>query len=640
MASRNDAATMTNAFHASLEGRHNISLRGARRPQTSHSTDALSNIAQKSSEWSDVQSTSRAASSSADDAQRDNARGNSPDRQDSPPDADVPRRSFASTITDEVVQDEVRSIYAGLVMVEKKCIQVVRDQSQSTAKLSDSQWQTLCALHRTLLNEHYDLFLAANHPAASATVRNFPEQASLPARMWRHGIHAPLELMRNRLPDSLEHMIMFVHAAYSMMTLLVENVPSLEATWLECLGDLARYGMAVEEKNAQNRGTWCSVSRSWYMQAADRNPGVGRLQHHLAVLSRPNILQQLFYYSKSLISIEPFTNARSSIQAVLFRPLLLPDGPPRIEHIPAPLVRFVTAHGILFTRGLMSAFLANARFFLQNLDSFIGQVGAHFRDQGAQISLISIASIFDFGQPDARIPKLFDEKVAEALSHSERAIKAQSYWQTAPPSQKAIERRNETRFDVNFKVTDQVVSYGSFLAFTTLRVILSQSGNGHILPAFHVYLAFLWTAALVPESMLYLQADVPWSRLCAKLNLALRLETDIEPLRRGDFPMGEVGTNKQLPEDFYIRGYSWSRLYYPSDFFTDMPDEESRYIEMPSFIITRARRCIWLGLRIAEMERWITYDAEAGGFAPTEYARNLESLGRQHIPATLDVVSL
>ncbi|KAL1975456.1 hypothetical protein VTN31DRAFT_3848 [Thermomyces dupontii] len=236
--------------------------------------------------------------------------------------------------------------------------------------------------------------------------------------MWWYRIHAPLELMRSRLPDSLEHMIMFIHATYSMLTLFVENVPSLEATWLECLGDLARYGMVVQEKTPQNREIWRKVSRSWYMQAADRNPGVGRLQHHLAVLSQPNILQQLFYYSKSLVSVEPFTNARSSIHVVLFRPLLRPEGPPQIEHFPALLIRFVTAHGVLFTRGMLSTFLANARFFLQNLDSFIGQVGAHFREQGAQISLISIAAIFDFGQPDARIPKLFDGETTQALSPS------------------------------------------------------------------------------------------------------------------------------------------------------------------------------------------------------------------------------
>ncbi|KAL1974708.1 hypothetical protein VTN31DRAFT_4912 [Thermomyces dupontii] len=61
--------------------------------------------------------------------------------------------------------------------------------------------------------------------------------------------------------------------------------------------------------------------------------------------------------------------------------------------------------------------------------------------------------------------------------------------------------------------------------------------------------------------------------------------------------------------------------------------------EMPSFIITRARRCIWLGLRIADLGRWITFDAKAGEFASMDYARDLEFSSKQHIPADLDVLA-
>jgi hypothetical protein len=59
--------------------------------------------------------------------------------------------------------------------------------------------------------------------------------------MWRHGIHSYLELLRQQLPDSLEHMLAFVYIAYAMMALLMESVPSFLETWIECLGDLARY---------------------------------------------------------------------------------------------------------------------------------------------------------------------------------------------------------------------------------------------------------------------------------------------------------------------------------------------------------------------------------------------------------------
>jgi hypothetical protein len=70
---------------------------------------------------------------------------------------------------------------------------------------------------------------------------------AMPAMLWRHGIHSFLELQRNRFPDSLDHMLAFIYLAYGMMTLLYETVPAFEETWIECLGDLRRYRMAIED---------------------------------------------------------------------------------------------------------------------------------------------------------------------------------------------------------------------------------------------------------------------------------------------------------------------------------------------------------------------------------------------------------
>lgn len=73
------------------------------------------------------------------------------------------------------------------------------------------------------------------------------EKYAIPARMWRYGIHSFLELLRQKLPNSLEYILDFIYIAYSMMTLLLESVTTFCKTWIECLGDLARYRMAVEE---------------------------------------------------------------------------------------------------------------------------------------------------------------------------------------------------------------------------------------------------------------------------------------------------------------------------------------------------------------------------------------------------------
>ncbi len=194
-------------------------------------------------------------------------------------------------ISQEQLASEVKSIYAGLTMVETKCIHVDRAQAAAAqdnadAKLASDHWQALIALHRTLLHEHHDFFLASQHPSASPALRRLAAKYSMPARMWKHGIHSFLELLRRRLPDSIDYMLAFIYLAYQMMALLYETVPAFEDTWIECLGDLGRYRMAIEDEDIRDRETWAGVARSWYTKAADKNPTVGRLYHHLAI-SRP-----------------------------------------------------------------------------------------------------------------------------------------------------------------------------------------------------------------------------------------------------------------------------------------------------------------------------------------------------------------
>ena len=139
-------------------------------------------------------------------------------------------------ITPEQLVNEVKGIYSGLVMVEKKCVEIVNQRSQAGVKLTNDQWQALIALHRTLLHEHHDFFLASQHPAASPPLKRLAVKYAMPARMWRNGIHAFLELLRQQLPESYDHMLAFVYVAYSMMALLLESVESFEETWIECLG--------------------------------------------------------------------------------------------------------------------------------------------------------------------------------------------------------------------------------------------------------------------------------------------------------------------------------------------------------------------------------------------------------------------
>jgi hypothetical protein len=270
---------------------------------------------------------------------------------------------------------EVKGIYAGLVMVESKCIEVDNNQGSQTDpanKLNNDQWQALIALHRTLLHEHHDFFLASQHPSASPALRRLAAKYAMPARMWRHSIHSFLELLRHHLPASLDHMLTFIYMAYSMMALLYETVPAFKDTWTECLGDLGRYRMAIEDNDIREREVWTAISRDWYSRASDKVPTTGRLYHHLAILARPNALQQLYYYSKSLCVKLPFLSARGSIMT-LFEPIMSRTPNPQQARLPPAELYYLRTHGILFSGKQDKELEPSMDRFLELINNHIGR---------------------------------------------------------------------------------------------------------------------------------------------------------------------------------------------------------------------------------------------------------------------------
>ena len=143
----------------------------------------------------------------------------SDDAHDDPePNTEMLQQPETRPISHDQLVIEVKGIYAGLVMVEAKCIDVDEKQSIPAQKealrrepLRNDQWQSLIAIHKQLLHEHHDFLLASQHPSASSNLSKLAAKYSLPARMWHHGIHAFLEGLRHRLPESLEHVSFHLH---------------------------------------------------------------------------------------------------------------------------------------------------------------------------------------------------------------------------------------------------------------------------------------------------------------------------------------------------------------------------------------------------------------------------------------------
>ncbi len=92
---------------------------------------------------------------------------------------------------------------------------------------------------------------------------------------------------------------------YPVMTLLLEECPAFEDVWIERLGDIFRYRMAIEDTDRTDRRAWAGMARYWYSKASNKSPTAGIFYHHLAILA-PNALQQLFYSSKSLCVEAPY----------------------------------------------------------------------------------------------------------------------------------------------------------------------------------------------------------------------------------------------------------------------------------------------------------------------------------------------
>lgn len=491
-------------------------------------------------------------------------------------------------ISQEQLVAEVKGIYAGLVMVESKCIEVDNAQSsQCDAKLNNEQWQALIALHRTLLHEHHDFFLASQHPSASPALRRLASKYAMPARMWRHGIHSFLELLRHRLPASLEHMLTFIYLAYSMMALLYETVPAFEDTWIECLGDLGRYRMAIEDDDIRDREVWTSVSRHWYSKASDKAPTTGRLYHHLAILARPNALQQLFYYAKSLCVPIPFPSARESIMT-LFDPVLNATGQPsRLQPVDAA---FVKAHGILFSGKLTEEYAPTVAEFLSNLDNHIGRT-TRWMESGYYVAIANCCALLSYGKEENAIYKMIrPQRTGEAADAMDMTSGDD---QLRKPIEQAL-----------------------LLAEGTHEKVLHRFADPNILPYTHVVLVFLLYLKKYPSAMALIDKAFPWKLLSTLLNSLLLSYRDYERIHRPQFPRPEKELPRPLPEDFAMKGLLWVDDYFPSDWFAnDKVDDDEKYFEVASMTDERKERILWLGVVLAGSGQWLVYDERMHQFS-------------------------
>ncbi|EJF65625.1 hypothetical protein DICSQDRAFT_77263 [Dichomitus squalens LYAD-421 SS1] len=115
------------------------------------------------------------------------------------------------------------------------------------------RWRKLVAGHQQLAESIREMLALTLAPTVPASLKNIPQKYNLIIRLWSHAFYHLLESLRHaaRPPTSslvaLEYLQQFLNYAYVFYGGLIEerNFAQYRSAFLEALGDLSRYWMAV-----------------------------------------------------------------------------------------------------------------------------------------------------------------------------------------------------------------------------------------------------------------------------------------------------------------------------------------------------------------------------------------------------------
>ncbi|KAI7460068.1 hypothetical protein KC357_g9059 [Hortaea werneckii] len=434
--------------------------------------------------------------------------------------------------------------------------------------------------------------------------------------MWKHAILSFLEVLRHRRPDSHEYMLAFVYLTYQMMALLLETVPSFKDTWVECLGDLARYRMAIEE-DQDLYSHWAGVASSWYIKATDKHPEAGRLSHHLGILERPS-LQKFACYGKSQTCVIPFPNANDSMK-LLCTPLAEDGNAVKTATCPAE-ASLCRMFALIYLQKPTEAVDVAQRAAFELLER---PGGFCWKDNGVALAISSTSALLEHGANPIRA--VYDSAIQQYLRKIEPANGAHT---TSSDGQNDSQNPKELA-----KLANQpLLTDTRNITFAVLNSALRHGVVDDILPCVHVMICFIDSLILIEEHLhrhhhrvgkLLELEGISWGQLSSLLNtLVHRLRGLPQEVLTGAYQRSLNPARKSLgplvSEDFTMRGLFWSYFAYDGSMFADCGDPHERFVESNTAVRTRMKRVLYYGLRLAFGTKYITFDSTAARFKASE----------------------
>ena len=310
----------------------------------------------------------------------------------------------------------------------------------------------------------------------------------------------------------------------------------------------------------------------------------------------------------------------------LFNPVL--DGQVSSQYRLTSLeILFIKAQGLLFTGRVLKDYNVCVRQLINQgeFDSFINLLGPKFKEgMGAFTAISCVAAVFQFGPRRSNGASLsvlrlvYEASMARAEPFTPNDLSSPTKVSKSPPSEPLGEQEVQT--------SRESIRQASPLAFGIFRVGLHRYNDVNVYPLIHVFLAFVWSLCLTPGAMSLIDIYLPWHEITAFLNelsasqptsWAVREEAFFKPLKEP--------ASRLLPEDFTLRGMTWTEQYLPETLFTGSGidwDEKDR--ELPSMTETRRLRILWLGHRIASKGTHVNYNKELQQFSTTPTANKLQ----------------
>ncbi|KAJ3935434.1 MAG: hypothetical protein NXY57DRAFT_912951 [Lentinula lateritia] len=358
--------------------------------------------------------------------------------------------SLENRIKDEDVETEDDSRYTNRILSKEK------DRTQENEEAE--KWSKRIEDHKRLVEYIHNMLQISLSPSVPVSLRTIPTKYNIIMRLWVTGFNKLLQSLQRAClesPLAMEYLQEFIMYAYTFYTGLYEEHPlnGFRSNWLEALGDLARYRMAVaaiagstvdgpaltaanvleaaadgidteQRVEAQTKAVsdvpaariddspspsvgvaaaralellpekdqWRAIAQEWYGIGIMDQPGTGKLHHHLGFLYREvegEELRAIYHFVKSLVSLHPFLTSRENVLHVWS-----PDAQARRQLPDARATElFVLLHGMLFTNIQLDDFEPTFSRFMERLELEVPE-----EREWIMMAIVNIGSLFEYGK--------------------------------------------------------------------------------------------------------------------------------------------------------------------------------------------------------------------------------------------------